>query len=38
MQVVARTISWSGTADLAADCTARGMAALPAQQPIRIVE
>lgn len=38
MQIVAGTVSWSGTADIAVDCTARGMAALPARQLIRIVE
>lgn len=38
MQIVARTIAWSGRAEIAADCTARGMSALPAQQLIRIVE
>lgn len=38
MQIVARTVAWSGTADIAVDCTARGMTALPGQQLIRIVE
>lgn len=38
LQVVARTVNWTGTADIAADCSARGMAALPGQQLIRIVE
>lgn len=38
MQIVARTIGWTGRAAIAADCTARGMSALPAQQLIRIVE
>lgn len=38
MQIVARTIAWTGRAEIAADCTARGMSALPAQQLIRIVE
>lgn len=38
MQIVARTINWSGRGQIAADCTARGMSALPAQQLVRIVE
>lgn len=38
LQIVARTVSWSGKANIAADCTSRGMAALPGQQQVRIVE
>lgn len=38
LQIVARTVAWSGTADIAVDCSGRGMAALPGQQLIRIVE
>ena len=38
LQVVARTVSWTGKATIAADCSARGMVTLPGQQLIRIVE
>lgn len=38
LQIVARTVSWTGKANIASDCTAHGMSALPGQQQVRIVE
>lgn len=36
--IVADRIAWSGNAALEVDCTARGMAAIPGRQTIRLVE
>ncbi|MDQ0466491.1 Flp pilus assembly protein TadG [Caulobacter ginsengisoli] len=37
-QVVARTVSWSGNANLAVDCTAYGMSALPVGGAVKLME
>ena len=37
-QVVAKTIAWSGNANLAADCTAYGMGALAVGGVVKLVE
>jgi Flp pilus assembly protein TadG len=36
--IVADTVAWSGDASLAVDCSAQGMAAIPARQLVKIVE
>ena len=37
-QVVARTVQWSGNANLAVDCSAYGMNPLPVGGVVKIVE
>ena len=37
-QVVAKTVSWSGTTSIAQDCTTYGMASIPSQKTVMLVE
>ncbi|HEY8616628.1 pilus assembly protein TadG-related protein [Phenylobacterium sp.] len=36
--IIANTVSWSGNASLQMDCSARGMAAIPGRQVVRLAE
>ena len=37
-QVVAKTVDWSGNTSISQDCTAYGMASIPAMQVVKLVE
>ena len=37
-QVVAKTVSWSGTTSIAQDCTSYGLASIPSQKTVMLVE
>ena len=38
VQVVADTVQWTGNATIAVDCSAQGMAKIPARQAVKLVE